>query len=66
MTAFLMEYRDPRYAGTFLTEVMGNTEQEAIENLLANSIDLLVESYYFGIIRTIPIEAMCRDAKQST
>jgi hypothetical protein len=65
MTAFLMEYRDPRYAGTFLTEAMGDTEQEAIENLLANDIDLLVESYDFEIIRIIPMEAMCRDAKQS-
>jgi hypothetical protein len=60
-----MEYRDPRHAGTFLTEVMGDTEQEAIENLLGNNIDLLVESYDFEIIRIIPMEAMCRDAKQS-
>jgi hypothetical protein len=65
MTAFLMEYRDLRYAGTFLTEAIGNTEEEAIENLLANNVDLLVESSGFEIIRIRPMKAICKNARQS-
>ncbi len=39
MTAFLLEYRDPHYNGTFLTEINGDTEDAALEGFVSGCAD---------------------------
>ncbi len=60
-----MEYRDPRYSGTFLTEANGETEQEAIENFVTDNIDLFDEDCEFEIIRIRSMKVICKNARQS-
>ena len=66
MPGFLIEYRDPRYSGTFLTEANGDTAQEAIENFVADNIDLFDENCDFEIIESRPIKAISRDVATSS
>lgn len=58
MTEYLIEFRDPRYAGTILTGIIGETEQEAIQNFMTDNIEPFDEGSDFEIVGIKPVKVL--------